>query len=94
MLAAVYNLCCCYHCFTCPDSQDVAAQAALFWQVEKPNGCNAVQAQVERMGRDASDGAQVQQQVQQQLQAKERLLDEVTDANKQLQVCFTLLAYV
>ena len=46
------------------------------------------------MGRDASDGAQVQQQLQQQLQAKERLLDEVTDANKQLQVCFTLLAYV
>jgi len=62
--------------------------------MEKPNGCNAVQAQVERMGKDASDAAQKQQQVQQQLQAKERLLGEVTNANKQLQVCFTLLAYV
>ncbi len=60
--------------------------------MEKPNGCNAVQAQVERMGRDASDAAQLQQQVQQQLQSKERLLGETTDANKQAQVCLTFLA--
>ena len=69
----------------------MAAQALLFWQVEKPNGCDAVQAQVERMGRDA---AQLQQQVQQQLQAKERLLGEANDANKQAQVCITFSAYV
>jgi len=72
----------------------VAAQATLFWQVEKPNGCNAVQAQVERMGRDANDAAQLQQQVQQQLQSKERLLGEANDATRQAQVCLTLLAYV
>jgi len=70
----------------------VAAQAALFGQVEKPHSCNAVQAQTERMGRDASDAAHLQQQVQQQLQAKGRLLGEMTDANKQLQVCLTFLA--
>lgn len=46
------------------------------------------------MGGDASDAAQLQQQVQQQVQANERLLAEVTDANKQLQVCFTFFAYV
>ncbi len=56
--------------------------------MEKPNGCNAVQAQVESMGRDACDAAHLQQQ----LQAKERLLEEVTDANKQAQVCLTFLA--
>ncbi len=72
----------------------MAAQATLFWQVEKPNGCNAVQAQVERMGRDANDAAQLQQQVQQQLQSKERLLGEANDATRQAQVCLTLLAYV
>ncbi len=54
--------------------------------------CNAVQAQLERMGRDASDAAQLQQQVQQQVQAKGRLLGEMTEANKQAQVCLTLLA--
>ena len=52
---------------------------------------------MERMGRGAIDAAhlqqQVQQQVQQQLQAKERLLGEVTDANKQAQVRLALLAY-
>ena len=72
----------------------MAAQALLFWQVEKPNGCDAVQAQVERMGRDTRDAAQLQQQVQQQLQAKERLLGEANDANKQAQVCITFSAYV
>ncbi len=56
--------------------------------MEKPNGCNAVQAQVERMGRDASDAAHLQQ-----LQAKERLLGDMIDANKQLQVCLTFSAY-
>ncbi|DBA94257.1 TPA: hypothetical protein ACH3X1_001875 [Trebouxia sp. C0004] len=69
-------------------SQDVAAQPALFWQVEKPYGCNAVQAQMERTASDAHDAAHLQQQVQQlqqQLQGKERLLGEVTDANKQAQ---------
>jgi len=65
----------------------VAAQATLFWPVEKSNGCNAVQAQVERMGRDANDAAQLQQQVQ---QAKERLLGEANDAKRQAQVCLTL----
>jgi hypothetical protein len=68
----------------------VAAQASLFWQVEKPNDCNAVQAQVARMGRDAHDAAHLQQQ----LQGKERLLGEVNDAHRQAQVCLTLLAYV
>ncbi|KAL0024228.1 hypothetical protein WJX77_010549 [Trebouxia sp. C0004] len=53
-------------------------------KVEKPNGRNAVQAEVDRMGRDASDAAYMQQQLQ-QLQSKERLLGEVTDANKQAQ---------
>lgn len=48
---------------------------------------------MERMGRGAIDAAQLQQQVQQQLQAKERLLGEVTDANKQAQVRLALLAY-
>jgi len=75
----------------------VAAQASLFWQVEKPNDCNAVQAQVARMGRDAHDAAHLQQQLrqlQQQLQGKERLLGEVNDAHRQAQVCLTLLAYV
>ena len=46
------------------------------------------------MCRDASDAAHLQQQVQQQLQAKDRLLGEVDDANKQAQICLTLLAYV
>ena len=61
--------------------------------MEEPNGCNAVQAQVEKMGRDANDAAHLQQQLQQQVQAKERLLGDMTDANKQLQVCLTFLAY-
>ncbi len=72
----------------------MAAQATLFWQVQKPNGCNVVQAQMERMGKDASDAAQVQQQVQQQVQSKERLLGEANDAIRQAQVSLTLLAYV
>ncbi len=61
----------------------MAAQATLFWQVQKPNGCNVVQAQMERMGRDACDAAQLQQQ----LQDKERLLGEANDATRQAQVC-------
>ena len=64
----------------------MAAQAVLFWQVEKPNGCDAVQTQVEWMGREASDAAQVRQQ----MQAKERLLGEANDAIRQAQVCLTL----
>ncbi len=68
----------------------MTAQATLFWQEEKLNGCNTVQAQVEKMGRDASDAAQMQQQ----LQDKERLLRDTNDANQQVQVCLTLLAYV
>ena len=46
------------------------------------------------MEKDASYAAKLQQQVQQQLQVKDRLLGEVDDANKQAQVCLTLLAYV
>ena len=94
----MYDLCCCktHHCFTYPDSP------AKIWQHNLPSSgkwrspmvCNAVQAQMERMSRDASDAAQVQQQLQQQVQDKERLLGEANDATKQLQVCFTLLAYV
>ncbi len=41
---------------------------------------------MERMGKDACDAAQLQQQVQD----KERLLGEANDANKQAQVCLTL----
>ncbi len=44
------------------------------------------------MGRDARDAAHLQQQVQQlqqQLQGKERLLVEANDANRQAQVCLT-----
>jgi len=52
--------------------------------------CNAVQAQMERMGKDACDAAQLQQQVQD----KERLLGEANDAIRQAQVSLTLLAYV
>ena len=95
---SMYDLCCCktHHCFTYPDSP------AKIWQHNLPSSgkwrspmvCNAVQAQMERMSRDASDAAQVQQQLQQQVQDKERLLGEANDATKQLQVCFTLLAYV
>ena len=68
----------------------MAAQAVLIWQVEKPNGCNAVQAQLERMGRDASESTHLQQQVQ----SKERLLGEANDAIEQTKVCFALLPYV
>lgn len=46
------------------------------------------------MCRDASDAAHLQQQVQQQLQVKDRLLGEVDDSNKQAQVRLALLAYV
>ena len=46
------------------------------------------------MERDANYAAKLQQQVQQQLQVKDRLLGEVDDSNKQAQVCLTLLAYV
>ncbi len=45
---------------------------------------------MERMGKGACDAAQLQQQVQQQVQDKERLLGEANDANKQAQVCLTL----
>ncbi|KAL0048103.1 hypothetical protein WJX82_007750 [Trebouxia sp. C0006] len=45
----------------------------------------SLKAQMERMSRDASDAAQVQQQLQQQVQDKERLLGEANDATKQLQ---------
>ncbi|KAL0027266.1 hypothetical protein WJX77_008221 [Trebouxia sp. C0004] len=47
-----------------------------------------MKAQMERTASDAHDAAHLQQQVQQlqqQLQGKERLLGEVTDANKQAQ---------
>ncbi len=52
--------------------------------------CDAVQAQMERMGRDASNATHLQQQ----LQAKDKLLGEADDAIRQAKVCLTLLAYV